>query len=95
MLSAFIAFLHHAAAFTLVGALVAQHLLFTPQPDCCGVAFRVPDGRVLVMAQRYSRRQAPRMPEAQARRIMLLMRAQLAFIAAILFCAAFMAKGLS
>jgi putative membrane protein len=147
MLSALVAFAHHAAAFTLVSALVAQHLAFTPTPDLAlarrlqrldqiygasaGMVLAAGLLRVFVfekggdfylsnpfflaklglfiaaallsiyptivfLSWRKLVRagQAPRMPALQARRVVMLMRAQLGLFAAILFCAAFMAKGL-
>jgi putative membrane protein len=148
MSSALIAFLHHAAAFTLVAALGAEHLLFHPRPDLAtarrlqrldqvygasavillaagllrvfyfekGSAFYFGNPfffaklalfaavallsiypTVVFLSWRPAVRagRAPEIPAPQAARIVLLMRLQLAAVGAILFSAAFMAKGIA
>jgi putative membrane protein len=142
-LNALVAFLHHLAAFTVVGTLIAERVLFSPTPSfgqalrlrridamygaSAGALLAVGLARVYwfekgadyylhnpfflakmalfitvgllsiyptVVFLSWRKAQVPVVTPVQAARIRRLLDLELAAIVAILFCAAFMAKGI-
>jgi len=131
--SALVAFVHHFAAFTLVGALVAERVLFSPTPTrrlrvidavygtSAGLLLLVGLARALWLEKGAAfyfanpfflaklalfvlvgvasiyptlMLRAPLMTPAQALRVRRILDLELAGVAAILLCAALMAKGI-